>query len=315
MHRTLSALVVLLLASLVPAHAQTAPTSGNLLQIDAVAIDKHGQPVTDLRQEEVEVWIGGRRIPMESFQGVTPAAGERPTRSITIIIDDVALSAVGLVRAKEIARRFVAKLSAGDQASVVALSGDVTQTTDDPTALSRRIDAIRLPATAFLRPEDLSAHVLKTLTTIARQVSEATARRRTIVAIGAGWLFDTPIPPVMTSARDLREEWTETVRAMASANVSLYVIDPGGVGMSPVMPTGGRSGFARDMGGHAFVNTNDAAGAVDQILRDTSTYYAMTVQDPPIFRTADVRELHVRTLRKGVTIRARQFIPGTQYTR
>lgn len=79
-------------------------------------------------------------------------------------------------------------------------------------------------------------------------------------------------------------------------------------GMSPV--PSGRSGFARDIGGRPFVNTNDAAGAVDQILRDTSIYYGISVQDPAIFRSADVRQLEVRTLRKGLTIPAQRFIPG-----
>lgn len=280
----------------------------SLVHIDVVAVDRRGNPVTDLKQEEVEVWIGGRRIPIESFGLVTPTAGERPERSITLIIDNVTLTPVGIGRAKEIARSFVSRISAGDQITVIALNGDTARSTDDPTVAARRIEQIHLPATTFMRAEDLSEHVLSTLASLSRQVAESTARRRVIVAIGAGWLFDTPIPPATQTARTLRTEWSDAVRAMAGANAVLYVIDPGGVGMT-AMP-GGRYGFARDLGGHAFVNTNDHKGAVDQILRDAGTYYAVTVADPPIFKTADVRDLDVRVLRRGVEIRARRFLKG-----
>ena len=51
--------------------------------------------------------------------------------------------------------------------------------------------------------------------------------RKAIVAIGAAWLFDTPLPP--PGLRDLRDEWLTAMRSMAAANVSLYVIDPVGI--------------------------------------------------------------------------------------
>lgn len=278
------------------------------LDIDVVAVDRRGNPVTDLKQEEIEVWIGGRRIPIESFALVTPAAGARPERSITLIVDNVTLTPVGLARAKEIARNFVSRISAGDQITVIGLNGDAARSTDDPTVATRRIEQITLAASTFMRAEDLSEHVLTTLASLSRQVAESEARRRVIVAIGAGWLFDTPIPPATQTARTLRTEWSDAVRAMAGANAVLYVIDPGGVGMTA--QPGGRHGFARDMGGHAFVNTNDHKGAVNQILRDAGTYYAVTVADPPIFKNADVRDLDVRVLRRGVEIRARRFLRG-----
>ena len=56
--------------------------------------------------------------------------------------------------------------------------------------------------------------------------------RKAIVGIGPASLFDTPIPnPIV--GRDLRPEWTEAMRATASAGTHFYVIDPGGVGTLP----------------------------------------------------------------------------------
>ena len=68
-----------------------------------------------------------------------------------------------------------------------------------------------------------------------------------MITIGPGWVFDTPVPPPSVS-RNLRAEWTTTLRDMALSNVVLYALDPGGVGSSPV--AGGTGGLARDTGGH-----------------------------------------------------------------
>lgn len=99
------------------------------------------------------------------------------------------------------------------------------------------------------------------------------------------------------------------MRAMAAANAALYVIEPGGVGAAP-FAFSGSSGLAAETGGHAFVNTNDLAGAADRIMREAGNYYLITVADPPVQRNADLRDVEVKSLRDGVTVRARRAVPG-----
>lgn len=99
------------------------------------------------------------------------------------------------------------------------------------------------------------------------------------------------------------------MRAMAYANAAYYVIEPSGVGMATAVGTAG--GFAEVAGGHAFVNRNDLTATADGIMREAGNYYLTEVVDPPIQRKADLRELQVKSLRRGVTIRARHAIPGT----
>jgi VWFA-related protein len=208
-------------------------------------------------------------------------------------------------RVREAARRFVHRLSPGDRISVVSLDGSAMKSTDDRAVLLKAIEDYRVRAFPT-RLEDLFAHVLKTIASLSRQMSEASGGRKAIVAIGAGWLFDTPIQP-QTISRDLKPEWVDAMRATAAAHVSMYVIDPGGVGTR--RPDAGTSGFARETGGHAFLNTNDLNGAVDRILSELGTYYVLSAQDPPIGRKADLREVEVKVLRRGVTARARRGIP------
>jgi VWFA-related protein len=278
-----------------------------LLRIDAVALDGNDNPVTDLKREDIEVWIDHYRVPVETLTVVTPA-GADSGRVIVLLLDDMVVPLALTPRVREAARRFVNRMSPGDRMAIVALNGDRMESTDDRGRLLKSIDAYSVRAVPFQRLDVAGEHVLRTVAALSRQLAEESTGRKTIVGIGAGWLFDSPIPPP-TLGRDLRVEWTDAMRAMGFANVSLYAIDPGGIGTSPF---GGSGGFARETGGYAFVNTNDLNGAVDRIMREAGSYYVIEVLDPPVGRKANLRELDLRVLRRGVTVRARRQIPGTQ---
>jgi VWFA-related protein len=280
-----------------------------LLQLDAVAVDGSGNPVVDLKRDELEVWIDGYRVPIENLTAVTPASGG-DGRTIVLLLDDMTLPLTMMPRVREAARRFVDRMTPGDQLAIVSLNGDAMESTDDRSRLLRSIDAYTVRLMAGQRLDVIGEQVLKTVTSLSRQLAEAAPGRKTIVGIGAGWLFDTPIPsPVV--GRDLRPEWTEAMRAMGFASVSLYAIDPGGLGTSRF---GGSGGFARESGGYAFVNSNDLNGAVDRIMREAANYYVIEVLDPPVGRKANLRGLDIKVHRRGVTVRARRQIPGGRIT-
>ena len=130
---------------------------------------------------------------------------------------------------------------------------------------------------------------------------------RVELGIGSGSVFDRPLPPPI-AGQDLLPEWVQAMRQMALSHVNFYVIDPSGLGMARV--DGGEEGFARETGGHAFLNTNDLDAAATRILRESASFYMVEVPDPPVGGKADLRELNLKSLRKGVTVRARHAIPG-----
>lgn len=289
-------------------HQQPAtPAKVQLLEVDAVAIDRQGKPVTDLKPGDVEIWLESYRIPLESLT-VLSENDQRRRRSIVLILDDMMITPDLVPRIRQAAHRLVERLEPGDRISIGMLSAGGIVRTGDPAVLRQAIDRFNLTAAAPIRPDDLGAHVFSTLTTISRQVAETPRHRTTVITIGPGWVFDTPVPPSSVS-RNLRQEWTTAVRAMAFSNIALYVIDPGGVGSSRV--AGGSAGLARDTGGLAFMNTNDMPGAIDRVMKEASGYYILRFEDPPFFRTAPLRKLEVRTKRADVTLRARRLIPGT----
>ena len=301
--------LVLIALSWFPAEPQAPGVRGaGRIFIDAVAADKNGLPVMDLKPDEVEVWIGHFRAPTESFTVVTPSADPSAGRLTVLMMDDVTLALPLMSRAKDVARRFVHGMKPGDQMSIVNLDGSVMEATNDPTRLLRTIDAYVPRATGMMPMDRLGEHVLRNIGALSRQMVEAGQQRKTIVAIGSGWLFDRPIPPP-TTGMDPRKEWIAAMQAMAISNVSLYVIDPTGLAMRRQV-TGGASGFARETGGLAFMTTNDLDGAADKIMREAANYYLIGVGDPPVGRGADLREVDVKVLRKGVTIRARKTITG-----
>jgi VWFA-related protein len=287
-----------------PSTAQDPPTVPTRLALDVVAVGRDGAPVSDLRPDEFEVWISGYRVPVEEVVFVTP---ETSPRTIVLLLDNAAVGVDLAPRVKETARALVSRMGNTDRISVMPLHGTRTDSVGDPARLLQAIDSYRVQGFPF-RIEDAGEQVLRLFTAVSRQMVEAPGRRKAIVAIGAGWLFDTPLPP--PTLRDLRADWLAAMRGMAAANVSLYVIDP--VGLRPMFgySLGGDSGFANETGGYAFLNTNDLRGAAERIFDEAGTYYVLRMMDPPVQRTADLREVKVRVLRKDVTVRARRGIPG-----
>ena len=244
-------------------------------------------------------------MPVDDVAFVTP---ETAPRTVVLLLDNVAVGPELALRVRETARAFVKQLGDRDRVSVAPVEGPRTDGTGEPARLLQAIE--RYHAQGFpLRIEDAGEHVLRLLAATSQQMVEIPGRKA-IVAIGAAWLFDTPLPP--PGLRDLRDEWLTAMRSMAAANVSLYVIDP--VGLRPVggFSYGGDGGFASETGGYAFLNTNDLAGAAARIVGESGTYYLLRMANPPVQLSADLRKVEVRMLRKNVTVRVRKGIPGRE---
>jgi VWFA-related protein len=300
--------LLVLEASLVSQQVHVEPRPGRLF-IDAVVLDRANMPVLDVKPSELEVWIVGYRIPIETVTFVNPAVNVPSHRLIVLLLDDINVDPAVVPKARDAAREFVRVMSPDDRIVVATLSGTTMEPSGDRARLLQRIDAYAPHAWAVERLDTKGAHVLETVAALSGSIERTTDGRKAIVAIGPSGLFDTPIPPPAVG-RDLRPEWVAAMRAMAAANVALYVIDPSGVGGSPT--TGGASGFARETGGVAFTNTNNMKDAADRIMRETGSYYLIEVADPVMGQQMDLRALDVRVHRPGISVRARRAVMGTR---
>ena len=299
----MNALVPAVLAALVTFQVPQPPPVVSRLTLDVVAVGRDGAPVGDLRPEEIEVWISGYRVPVDDVAFITP---ESAPRTVVLLLDNVAVGPELAIRVRETARAFVKQLGERDRVSVGPVEGPQIDGTGEPARLLQAIEKYH-PQGFPLRIEDAGEHVLRLLASTAQQMVEIPGRKA-IVAIGAAWLFDTPLPP--PGLRDLRDVWLTAMRSMAAANVSLYVIDP--VGIRPVrgFSYAGDGGFASETGGFAFLNTNDPAAAARRIVGESGTYYLLRMANPPVQLSADLRKVEVKVLRKDVTVRVRRGIPG-----
>src|SRR6476661_1612385 len=189
--------------------SQIEPRPGRII-IDAVVVDHAGMPVLDVTPSELEVWIVGYRIPVQSVTFVNPTADVPSHRSIALLLDDINVDPAVMPRARDAARQFVNRLVPDDRMTIATLSGTSMEPTAARAALLQRIDAYNPHAWGVERMDTMGAHVLNTITTLAGSIGRTTNGRKTIVALGASGLFDTPIPPPSVG-RDLRTEWVNAM--------------------------------------------------------------------------------------------------------
>lgn len=306
MKRVLTGMLLSLAA--LPAVTGQAPRprpSAPTVVVDVVAHDRRGAPVMDLKPGEVEVWIGHFRVPIETFTVVQPGADERLGRLFILILDDIAVPLTMMPRVREAALHFVAGMRSGDQMAVVMLSNPAVQMTGDTARLRAAIERYSVQATGIMRSDQLGAHVLSTIGAAAQSLIEAGEGRKTIVGIGSGSLLDRPIPPP-TTGFDLLPEWIGAMRSLSRTGGVFYVVDAQGLGARRA--DSGDSGFARETGGMAFLNTNDLKGAADRILRESSSYYSLRVASPPVGGDNGLREVELKISRRDVTVRARRAV-------
>lgn len=148
----------------------------NLVQLDIVAVDKNGNPITDLRPDEFEIYEDGklRKITNFSFIKLQPAGGvelvptprvetnkntppppvpparlrpEQVRRTFAFVIDDLGLSFEAVTRARDVVRKFVnQQMQPNDLVAIIRTgggSGTLQQFTSDKQLLNAAIDRVK----------------------------------------------------------------------------------------------------------------------------------------------------------------------------
>jgi hypothetical protein len=145
-------------------------------------------------------------------------------------------------------------------------------------------------------------HGLRMINALTDQVVKAPHPRKVMVFIGNAYMFSPEEPSAFGDAGlGLLAEWLDAVRATARNNVSVYVIDPQGVQASP---GDWSKSFAEETGGYAWGRTNNFPGAVDQIVKESASYYLVGYTAP--VNDDRLHKIDVKVARPGVTVRARR---------
>lgn len=143
--------------------------TSNLVQVDAVVVDGDGNPVTDLRPDEIQIYEDGRPRKVTNFSYVADTGGRvgasatpttnggappplrlRPEdvrRTIALVVDDLGLSFQTINSTRRALKKFVdEQMRPGDMVAIIRTSGGVgalQQFTSDRRRLHAAIEAIK----------------------------------------------------------------------------------------------------------------------------------------------------------------------------
>ncbi|HEV3141030.1 MAG TPA: VWA domain-containing protein, partial [Vicinamibacterales bacterium] len=228
-----AAVVAAAMAALDAGQPPTFRSAINLVEVDALAVDRSGEVVSDLRQDEFEVLEDGRPQKIASFQFVNiplPSAGERPAarhagddvyanddralgRLLVLVLDDLHIAPFRAEAVRGLAKRFIDRMGANDLMAIVSTSGDrkaSQEFTKDRAALESAVgrftpskDAVNEnnPDASHGFAAQKSVSMLKTLGDVAGHLSGVQHRRKTVLFVSEG--VDLELMPGMDDPRDV----------------------------------------------------------------------------------------------------------------
>jgi VWFA-related protein len=125
--------------------------------------------------------------------------------------------------------------------------------------------------------------------------------RKTIIFISQG-------PPTYFGTRSpgLQDRMQEIAQAASRGNVTIYTLDPAGLGMEAGGFRDTLYQLAAETGGRAMVNTNDPTRLLDRIFGDSSAYYVLGYTPPRPQDDGRYHKISVKVKRPGTRVLARQ---------
>src|SRR5262245_51852359 len=247
------------------------PTLGpsiDLVEIDVVVTDHHGQHVPGLKREDFEVKEDGKVVDIKTFMAVSAGGSTKldDGRSMVVLLDDMGMSTMATTAIKALANYVAAFAGPGDEFSVIRLTNKRDEPYGDFDSAVGRIAEYQpspVPFDGVQAVED----VLNTVKIVAQRFQDAGRRRKLLVCIGSPQVCNI-LEPRRWALRSMYQRWLETVAAAARANLSVY---------SLVSRRGGPSsgGLNEVTGGELFASTSDLKPAVRRIWEDASRHYML----------------------------------------
>ena len=288
-------------AALAAQRTPPAASSGDLVELDIVVLDRYEQPVAGLRQEDFQIKDDGHVVDVKTFTHVTALGSLQPddARIVTLLMDDIGVGITGTSPMQAIAQVLLSPLGRGDELSVVRLSSGSDEAFGDFSTARDRIAGYRGGMVPFSN-RDTPETVLKAVTKISKQLEVMDHRRKAIICLGLSAVCDVEDPPLGAHSV-LWPHWVSAIGAAARANVSVYAVDPTGLNQR----SGARGiGLVKLTGGERFANSNDFTHAADAVWREASRYYLVGYW--PAGGTRELHNIDVKVARKDVHLRVRR---------
>jgi VWFA-related protein len=267
----------------------------------------------------------------------------RERRLVVLLMDDAMMPFDGqmVASAKQIGRGVVERLGPGDLAAVVFTRDNrgAQNFTSDKARLLAAIDTFEASGYSPPALEDLAVQSAQVLYRLSEALARVPDRRKAVVhvSIGIPLEIDTHEAPGDTSYLTWLAK--RTMGIAQRGNVNIYTADPGGLdGVRFYMLLRNRrtesfiieriedsanrfrdflKAIADQTGGHAFINTNEFTSRIEQMFRETGSFYLLGYRPQDQRTDGRFRRLQVQVNRRDVTVRARSgyYAPSSRDTR
>lgn len=273
----------------------------DLVVVSAVVRDDRNSLVRALTRDDFEVIEDGKPVAVSTFAEVNAdaLAPQDDGRFIVLLLDNLVTDPTLTPRIKDIARGFTDRMGRGDVMSVVYLNGGSSTTTRSATEVRAAIDRFKPFGTSLMGGLTARSHAMESVAGLAKQLAGVSHRRKVLVCIGPANVFNVQLGDFEGK---LDGAIGPTLRDTARADMTTYVIDPGGLKAKNVASQ--LDGFARETGGVAFANVNVFAEAIDQVWQESGAYYLLGYERAQ--RDERRHTIEVRVKRPGLQVRARR---------
>lgn len=303
-----------------------------LLAVDFVVVDAQGQPVRDLRADDVTLKIDGRTRPIRSLEYVAlagsadaasatvspmlPPYGSNATadagRTVVLIIDRETIRPGGEVAMKAQINRFLRGLGAQDRVALVTApyGGLKVDLTTEHSRISQALTSITGQASATETTSDASCRTGALLVAVRGTLDDLRGGEAPVaVVLFTGQLS---VPPGVVSLRSqpeigrcqVRPEYFKLVStSAAAARAQFFIIQP-----DLSVAEGTRAGLEHlsgVTGGPLMYLGGEDDSAMTRVARETSGYYIARVEPEPSETTGAVRGLSISVNRPDTTVRQR----------
>jgi VWFA-related protein len=260
-------------------------------------------------------------------------------RLVVLLLDDtmVPFDPYMVRTARETALGVVDRLGPADLAAVVFSRDNrhAQNFTSDKSRLAAAIEGFQsagyVPVPKIHQTAEVERHWAESVQTLYRVVdtlAQIPDRRKMVVhiTIGIPLLIDTP-ETALSAHPYLNWLSRQTMGRAQRGNVNIYSVDPGGLDgvRSYMLLRNTRTevwvreqiedeprryhdflrAMAAQTGGHAFVDTNEFSSRLDQMFRETGSFYLLGYRSTNARADGRFRRLQVRVNRPGVTVRTR----------
>jgi VWFA-related protein len=326
------------------AAAAQAPRASASVKIDFRALTEEGQPVTDLKPDELTLKVNGKPRQIQSL-GIFHTAAADPSpggsalpppyatnavgrngRVIHVLVDDDSIAPGREAQVREAMRLLASEMAPGDQLGVLTTQGQLNfRPSSDLDRVQRAVNTLVGRSGVTESDSEAQCRTTRVLSALGSMLALTGGTPTTIVVFSAGLtppaqkIIDMTKRSAPTSAqvsaatndvcpvRPEDFENTGMLAAAARADLYLFHVTEGMVNRSTTQDAGFES--LAGVTGAEFVRlTSSPQAGVSRLLRETASYYTAAFEPDASERNGGTFRVELKTTRDKVKVRTRPSV-------